>query len=343
MWKKIFFVLFILAFLGGSLAYLFYDKIFNPNVVENLDDPLIYIPTGSTYEDVINILIEKECLIDQKSFHWVAKKMKYDQSEIKSGRFKLQSGWSNRQLINHLRLGKQEPVKLVINNVRTLPELFDLLGGYLEATPEQLRTYFTDPNFLDSTSYSSNTLLTHFIPNTYEVYWNTSPANLFNKLKKEKEKFWSTKDRTAKLKSKSLSVDEAYTLASILEKESTNNQEKPTIAGVYLNRIKRGIRLQADPTVVFAVGDFTINRVLHKHLAHPSPFNTYIHAGLPPGPICMPSVSSLEAVINAEDHNYIFFCAKPGYNREHAFAETSAEHGRNARKFHRWLDEQGIK
>lgn len=343
MWKKIFFTLLILAIVGGGLAYLFYDKIFNPNVVENLQDPLIYIPTGSTYKDVKDILTEKNCLINEKSFHWVAQKMKYDQVDIKSGRYKLQPGWSNRQLINHLRLGKQDPVKLVVNNVRTLPELFDLLAGYLEATPDQLSDYYTNPDFLDSTEYTHHTLLTHFIPNTYEVYWNTSPENLFNKLYKEKEIFWSNKDRMEKLKSKNLSMEEAYTLASIVEKESNNNQEKPTIAGVYLNRIERGIRLGADPTVVFAVGDFTIKRVLNKHLAYPSPYNTYIHAGLPPGPICMPSISSLDAVINAEDHDYIFFCAMPGDNRSHAFAETLEEHNRNARKFHRWLDEKGIK
>ena len=332
-----------LVLVGGSLAYIFYDKIFNPNVVDPLEEPVFYIPTGSSFKDVVLLLNEQGILQNPKSFEWVADKMKFTQSTMKPGRYQLQAGWSNRQLINHLRLGRQAPIQLVINSVRTLPELYDLLAEYIEASPVEIQEAFTDPVLLFEEGYSDKTLMTHFVPNTYEVYWNTAPKDLFVRLKKEREKFWDQKNRKSKLKERGLTIEEAYTLASIVEKESINEKEKPTIAGVYLNRIEKGIRLQADPTVVFAVGDFTINRVLNKHLRHPSPYNTYMHDGLPPGPICMPSISSLDAVVNAEDHNYIFFCAQPGNNRTHAFAETLAEHNRNARRFHRWLDQNGIK
>ena len=175
------------------------------------------------------------------------------------------------------------------------------------------------------------------------MFWNTKPIDLYQRLAKEGQKFWDSNNRSAKLAERGISKREAYTLASIVEKESNDPQEKPTIAGVYLNRLKRGIRLQADPTVVFAVGDFGLRRVLNKHLAHPSPYNTYLNNGLPPGPICMPSLSSLKAVINADDHDYIFFCAKAGEPGKHAFAATLSEHNNNARKFHRWLDQRGIR
>jgi len=343
MLKKALLIILILILAGGSLAYIFYDKIFNPNVVENLEDPIFFIPTGSSFQDVVHLLNDQKVLANPKSFEWVADKMKFAQSSIKPGRYRLESGWSNRQLINHLRLGKQDPIQMVINSVRTLPELYELIGEYVEATSLEIEDAFTDPVLLHEEGYSEETLMTHFIPNTYEMYWNSSPETIFSRLKKEKGKFWNSKKRREKLQEQGLTISEAYTLASIVEKESINEQEKPTIAGVYLNRIERGIRLQADPTVVFAVGDFTINRVLNKHLRHPSPYNTYVHDGLPPGPICMPSVSSLDAVVNSEDHNYIFFCAQPGTGLKHAFAETLAEHNRNARRFHRWLDQKGIK
>lgn len=182
-----------------------------------------------------------------------------------------------------------------------------------------------------------------FIPNTYELYWDTDPLLFVTRMQKEHDKYWSQKGRKEQIERLGLSEKEVYTLASIIEKETTNGKERATISGVYHNRLKKGMALEADPTVVFAVGDFSIRRVLNKHLKTESPYNTYLNVGLPPGPIYMPTLASLEAAIFPEEHNYIFFCAKPGYENEHSFASTLREHLRNANIFHNWLNNEGIK
>ena len=325
-----------------AIAYYYYGRIFNPNVPDRLESDILYIPSQGDFQGLMDSLTSRNQILNEFSFEWVAEKMSYTQ-HIKPGRYKLSPGWSNRELINHLRLGKQEPVQLIINNIRLLSDLFEKLARYLEPDPEQFKNVYLSQNFLDSTGYTSETLLTHFIPNTYELFWNSSPLDVFQRMESEKEKFWNSSQRKQKIDRLGLTTDQAYTLASIVDKESNNSTEKPIIAGVYLNRIRKGIRLQADPTVVFAVKDFGLRRVLNKHLAYDSPYNTYLYSGLPPGPICMPAQSSLEAVINASDHDYIYFCAKPGGNGEHAFASNLTQHNRNARKFHQWLNSQGIR
>jgi UPF0755 protein len=200
-----------------------------------------------------------------------------------------------------------------------------------------------DQEVLSELGYTPENIMSLFIPNTYQVYWNTSPQNLLKRLQVENDAFWAKKNRREKAKSLGLSTQEVYTLASIVEKESLVMDEKPIIAGVYLNRLKKGMLLQADPTVVFAVGDFSIQRVLNKHLAIDSPYNTYKNVGLPPGPICMPSISSIDGVLNAEKHNYIFFCAKPNSGGRHAFANTLAGHNRNAAIYRNWLQANQIR
>jgi UPF0755 protein len=198
-------------------------------------------------------------------------------------------------------------------------------------------------HFLQSIGRTSANAMNIFIPNTYEVYWNITAKSFLLKMKQESEKFWNQNDRIHKAKARNLTPDEVYTLASIVEKESNYAPEKPIIAGVYLNRLQRGMRLQADPTVVFAKKAFTSQRVKFADLTFDSPYNTYLHDGLPPGPISIASIESIDAVLNAAAHDYIFFCAKPGYAGQHNFAATAAQHSINAKKFHDWMNEQEIK
>lgn len=217
------------------------------------------------------------------------------------------------------------------------------VSQYIEPDSLKLLNYLTDEDNLLEWGYTTETILSLFIPNTYQFYWDTSPEKFVKRMQTEHDKYWNTKNRKENLAKHGLTPAESYTLASIIEKETTNPKETKTISGVYHNRLRQGIALQADPTVVFGVGDFTIRRVLNKHLEHPSPYNTYLHLGLPPGPIYMPTLSSLDAAIFPEDHKYIFFCAKPGYDNEHSFAKTLSQHNRNARMYHSWLNKEGIK
>jgi UPF0755 protein len=216
-------------------------------------------------------------------------------------------------------------------------------GAELEQDSLDFLHHFLSNSNLKELGLDSSTLLTSFIPNTYEVKWNTSPEKWMGRMASEADKFWDSEKRKDKLASIAMTKQQVYTLASIVEKESNLKTERPAVAGVYINRLKQGMKLQADPTVVFATGDFELRRILHSHLKLDSPYNTYMYEGLPPGPIYMPSVNSIDAVLNAEKHQYVFFCAKPGYNSGHVFAKTLAEHNRNADAYQEWLTKEGVK
>ncbi len=324
----------------GGMAY---SWIWGTNVKTDLANNVIEIPSGSSYNDVLTILQDQDIIQDVSSFDFVAGLMKYKKDEVPSGRFKIQPGWNNRSLISLLRSGIQEPINLTFNNIRYTHELAGILSSYLAPDSSTFLLYLSDPEKISKLGFNENNILTMFIPNTYQLYWNTSVESFMKRMKKEHDTFWNTPWRKDSLASKNLTATEVYTLASIVEKETRLSSEKTTVAGVYLNRIKRGMKLEADPTVVYAVGDFTIRRVLLRHLETPSPYNTYLNEGLPPGPICMPSIESIDACLHAKDHNYIFFCAKPGYDGAHNFASTLGEHNRNARVFHNWLNKEKIK
>lgn len=343
MLKKLFIFILIVALIGGAVAYQKYQEVFQANVPEQLENPYIQIPTGTTYEEVLEILNGQNILLDQASFDWVAERMNYKKAQMRAGRFKIKAGWSNRQLISHLRGGKQETVKVVLNNERLIEEVAGKATRSIECDSVELLRLLKDEAFLNSKGYTSETLMSLFIPNTYDFYWTTSAIDFFERMEEENKKFWSKKNRLAKAKELGMSKEEVYTLASIVERESNKKTERPTVAGLYLNRLEKGILLQADPTVVFANKAFNLRRVLKKHLEYDSPYNTYLHAGLPPGPISMASINSIESVLDAEQHDYIFMCAKPGEVGYHAFAKTLAGHTANARKYHRWLDQQGIR
>lgn len=331
------------VFILGILAYMFIGRtIWSNNINIPSDSKEIFIPTGASFDDVVNILKDSSILISEASFRTASGLMRYNKDKVPAGRYKIEKNWSNQQLISKLRSGNQDAQNVVINNIRTIYDLAGKASRYFETDSIGFLTYLKSENVSSELGYTQDDFLTMFIPNTYEMFWTTTPEKFVNRMKKEHDSFWS-EERVNKIKQNNLDKKQAYIVASIVEKESNYNPERPTIAGVYLNRLKAGEKLQADPTVVFATGDFSIQRVLYSHLETDSPYNTYKYAGLPPGPICMPSISSLESVINVEKHDYMFFCAKADNSGIHVFAKDYTSHLKNAEAFANWLNSLNIK
>lgn len=325
--------------LGGLFVFLGY-RVFGPNTRAFGDNKYFYIRTGSSYKDVLDGLEDQEIVRNRSAFDWLARRLDYDK-RVKPGRYQINRGMSNFELVRMLRSGRQTPVKLVIKKLRTQNDFVRLVSKNLEADSTALRAIMNDEVFLRQFNLTPATAMCAVMPNTYEFYWNTSAGKVFDKLADEYADFW-TPERKQKAESFGLSPREVIVLASIVEEETNTTEEKPTIASVYYNRIKKRMLLQADPTVKFAMQDFGLKRILGKHTEYDSPYNTYRYAGLPPGPICTPSVKSIEAVLNMENTNYLYFCVrfdKPGY---HAFAATYAEHLVNARAYHKKLDKMGL-
>jgi UPF0755 protein len=244
---------------------------------------------------------------------------------------------SNDKLINMLRLGEQFPVNVVFNNIRLKTEFAKKISLQLEADSAGIMQVLNDSSYQAGLGLDTETALTLFIPNTYEFFWNTDAMQFMERMRRENRIFWDG-EREQKAEGIGMSKAEVVILASIVEKETNKNDEKATIAGVYLNRLKRGWLLQADPTLVYASGDFGLTRVLNVHKNIDSPYNTYKYGGLPPGPICIPSIASIDAVLNAEDHEYLFFCAKDDLSGYHVFARSITQHNRNARKYRRAIE-----
>ena len=331
----------VLIAIGMICAYVAYGWIYHDNVNDDLKSDIILIPTESSYDDVFKILKDQDILDNPQSFDRVAGLMKYKKPIVKSGRYLIEKHYSNRKIIQVLRSGIQKPLDVTFNNVKSIAELAGAVSKYIQPDSLTLLNYLNDPELRSIKGYNQYNFMTLFIPNTYEFFWNTSKEGFLKRMEKEHEKFW-TKARIKKADALGLSKEEVYTLASIVEKESRKRSEKDTIAGLYLNRLQQGMKLQADPTVVYGIGDFTIRRVLNKHLAQDTPYNTYMHAGLPPGPICMPNINTIDKTLNATKHNLIYMCAKPGYVGAHNFAATGEEHSRNAKIYHNWLNKEGI-
>jgi UPF0755 protein len=239
---------------------------------------------------------------------------------------------SNNELVNLLRSGKQEPVMVIFQNIRSREELAGKISRQIEADSLSILKLLTNADYLKQFGVNPLNSFVLFIPNTYEFYWNTTAEGFIVRMVREKTKFWN-KSRIEKCQSSGFSVSEVVTLASIIEKETIKDKEKSIIAGVYVNRLRKGWPLQADPTIIYAWNDYTIKRVLNRHLKINSPYNTYIHDGLPPGPICIPSISSIDAVLDFQHHGYFYFCAKADLSGYHVFATTLAEHNRNAKKY----------
>ena len=329
-------VVLVIALLVGWKAY----QIFlGSSVTDN--QKYLYVHTNDTYENVLRRIRIENIVKDADEFDYVAKAMKYPAS-VKAGRYRLQKGMSNRRLIGDLRGGYQEPVSLRFSNIRLKEDFAGFLGRQFEQDSLQFISLLTNEVEAEKYGFSKENFYTMFIPNTYQIYWNTSADKVIERFHDEYKKFWTT-DRLEKAKQQNLTPQQASILASIVRGEALHNDEMPMIAGLYLNRLKKGMLLQADPTVIFANNDFTIRRVLNKHLTIDNPYNTYRFKGLPPGPINMPPIVAIDAVLNPAQHNYIYMCAKEDFSGYHAFAITVAEHLINARKFQKALDERNIK
>lgn len=312
-----------------------------PNTSIKDEDTYLYISDNDQFEDVLAQIKDRSLLISDFTFKLLAKQIKYNQ-KIRPGRYKITPGMSNFVLLRKLRGGKQDPVKLVINNIRTKEQLAGKLSSMIMADSLSLINALNDSVFLKQYDLNSYNAVIFFIPNTYEVFWDTDTKELFDRMKKEFNAFWD-EERLAKAAAIPMTQTEVMTLASIVEEETNKKKEHPIIAGLYINRLKINMPLQACPTIRFALNDYTINRVLIRHLKVRSPYNTYKNKGLPPGPIRLPSPTTIDAVLNYEKHDYLFMTAKETLNGEHNFAVTYAEHSINAKKYQQELNRLGIK
>ena len=329
------------VFIATLVGYNKYQEIFGASVPNNLQEKYLMIPTNSSFEEVVDLLKKEKIILHEKSFRWVAKRMKYPRNPMRAGRFKIEPNWSNYDLIRHLRGGKQETVKLTFSHAWTIENVAAKVAEFIEPDSLDLISLFKNEQYLKDLDFTPINLMTLFIPNTYDFFWNTSPIKFMERMKKEYDHFWEKNNRKERAAKLGLSPKEVYVLASIVERETLQNDEKQRMAGVYYNRLKKNWKLEADPTVKFAIGDFSLKRILNEHLEFDSPFNTYKYEGLPPGPISMASIASIDAVLNAEAHDYMFFCAKGDGSGYHAFAKTLAQHNRNARIYRENMQKSG--
>ncbi|MFZ4740707.1 MAG: endolytic transglycosylase MltG [Bacteroidales bacterium] len=321
-----------------TIGFVFYLKIFSPNVAK--EKAYLYIHTNADFKQVMQTIQQENLLKSTTSFEWLANRKGYT-GKVKAGKYLLKAGMNNNQIINMLRSGNQEAVNLVFNNIRTNEQLAGKLAKQIETDSTTLIRQFNNPDFLSTYKTTPEELRLLFIPNTYKIWWNISAEELMSRMQKEYDKFWND-DRNAKAYTAGLNRKEVAIIASIVEEETNQKAEKPTVASVYVNRLRKAMLLQADPTVKYAVGDFTIKRVLNKHLSTDSPYNTYKYAGLPPGPICIPSISSIDAVLENKKTEYLYFCAKEDFSGFHNFAKTMDEHLTNARKYQKALNQRKI-
>ncbi len=340
--KIIFSIIVIIGILLAYFAYNTYGKIFEKSTVKN---GYLYVKSTDKMSDLIKNIAP--FIKDTTKFNWLATKKKF--TKPKSGRFYIKKGLSNNDLINLLRSGNQKPVKLSFNNQNSLEDLAKRISEQIEPDSTALINAFTDENFLKKTGFTKAQALGMYIPNSYEIYWNTSAEKFRNKMYKEYKKFWNT-TRLSKAKKLHLSPKQVMTLASIVHKESAKKSERPIIAGLYLNRLRDGIALQSDPTVIYALHqkygkDFKIRRLLFKNIedVKDSPYNTYKHKELPPSLIAMPDISAIDAVLNPDKNDYYYMCASVSRIGYHEFAKTLAQHNLNVKKYHQKKNKQGIK
>ncbi len=327
----------------GIFSYYVYQTIFAANTAFEEDYVYVYIETHDTYQDVLKEI--SPLLEDSNDFNIVAHKKGYDK-DVDPGRYKLYKGMNNNQIVNTLR-SRNLPLSVTFNNQSRLPNLAHRISEQIEADSLGLMEVMTDREFLNKHGFTTANALNMYIPNTYEFYWNTSDIEFRERMLEEYHRFW-TDTRLKKATQIGLTPNQVQVLASIVQEETAQVEERKRVAGVYMNRINRGMKLQADPTVLFAIKkksnnfDTIIKRVLYKDLEIQSPYNTYIHTGLPPGPIAMPDISSIEAVLNYEKHDFLFFVADPSRPGYHKFAKTLRQHNINKQEYVRWLNTQEI-
>ena len=324
----------ILFVAGATVYYYLFSKAF---AIEKTT--YIYIDRDDTPDSVSQKIIKEASPVSMTGYKWLSRYYKYD--KVHTGRYEIHPSDNMFQTFRRLSRGFQKPINISFNNVRTRSQLAKRLGQQLMIDSAEIADRLFDPLFCKSMGYEEETIVCLFIPNTYEVYWDMSVDNLFSRMKKEHHAFWTEK-RLEKAKTIGLTPEEVTTLASIVEEETNNNGEKPTIAGLYMNRLHKGMPLQADPTIKFALQDFALQRIYNYHLETESPYNTYKYSGLPPGPIRIPSIKGIDSVLNYTKHNYIYMCAKEDFSGTHNFASTFAEHQINAKKYWQALNKRKI-
>jgi UPF0755 protein len=337
--KKVIYIIATLLIISGVYGFNYYQKIFGKAITKQR---VLFITSADSLSDV-----QKRIAAFSKkpnTFLWVAAKKNF--SKPKAGRYVLKEGMSNNDLVNMLRVGRQTPFKLTFNNQDTLEKFAGRIAAQIAADSISLLKAFKGMTFLAENNLTEKSVLQIFIPNTYEFYWTVSPEKFRTKMLLSYERFWN-ESRLQKAKKLNLTNEEVITLASIVQKETAQNSERPIVAGLYLNRLKNRWPLEADPTIIYALKekygqDFNVKRVLLKDLKIDSPYNTYTHRGVPPSLIAMPDISAIDAVLNAQKHSYFYMCANVDKIGYHTFARSLAQHNRNAAKYHRWMNKQKI-
>ncbi len=327
--------------LGAAwLTWDYSQRFLKPNVQLSESSTEFFIRSQWSFTELLQNLHKEGVITDSASFRWVATYKKFD-INVQPGRYIILDGMNNNQLVNVLR-SQNTPIDVLVKSARTTSELAKSVSSVLEFSEEDLMDLISNDGFCERYGFSSITISTIFIPNTYEFYWNTTAEEFMERMAREYKRYWN-EDRINKAKKIGLSQSQVTILASIVQSEqAAHSDERPIVAGLYLNRIKKGMRLESDPTLIFALGDFSIKRVLNAHKKVDSPYNTYMHSGLPPGPILLPQQSSIDAVLNAADHNYIFMCAKEDFSGYHYFSSNYRQHLNYARRYQRALNQRKV-
>lgn len=339
--KKIIISIAVLVVVAASaVAYVAYNAVMAP-VVENEQAVYVQVYPDDDMHSVGEVLASAVDFKTMAGFAPLMRYYKYD-ARVKPGNYAIRPGDSMRDICLRLLSGNQAPVRLVVPSVRTLDRLAGAVGKQLMTDSAAVMAVLTGTHLIDSLGYTRETFPCLFIPNTYEVYWTLTPEQFVARMVKEHGRYWNT-SRLSKAKALGLSPNEVMTLASIVDEETAKDDEKPMVAGLYLNRLRRGMLLQADPTVKFALGEFELRRILYAHLQTDSPYNTYKHAGLPPGPIRIPGMAAIESVLNPAKHAYVYMCAKEDFSGYHNFASTLSQHNINAYRYQQALNRLGIK
>lgn len=339
--RKIILAVLLITIIGGGFAsYKIYSYVYSSNVsLAQGDSAYFYVRTGYTFDDVVHQLYNHQIIENKNSFQWVAERKNY-RKHVYPGKYLIKNHLNNNELVNLLRSGKQTPVRLSLNYCfRKKEYLISKVCSELEADSAELAQLLSDQTFLSEHKLTPDNVISIFIANTYEFYWNTSAKKFIGRIQKEYKKFW-TDERLQKARDINLSPAEVIALASIVQCETIIDSDRPIIAGVYMNRLHKNMPLQADPTLVWAIGDFTLKRVLNVHKEINSPYNTYRYTGLPPGPICMTDKTNIDAVLNYQEHNYLYFCAKEDFSGYSNFAESYTQHQLNARRYQKALNEK---
>lgn len=344
--KKRYYAIALLAVLTASalsIGYIAYRRIMTP-LSDAMPEALYFTVYPTDNADIVSNKITTTAAIKPSGISGINMLMRYYKYDerIKPGRYAIRPNDSARDLCLRLLAGNQSPIRLVVPSVRTLDRLAGAVGKQLMTDSATIMATLSDSHLIDSLGYTTASFPALFIPNTYEVYWTMTAEQFVARMVKENKRYWNT-TRMDKAKAQGLTPTEVITLASIVDEETNKNDEKPIVAGLYLNRLHRGMLLQADPTVKFALGEFELRRILFAHLEVDSPYNTYKYAGLPPGPIRIPSMAAIESVLNPMKHNYIYMCAKEDFTGYHNFTSTLSQHNANARRYQQALNRRGIK